>query len=127
MTLCRESAHTFMTSAQVPSSFSEPGGPPSRASSNSFQLACSLNFNTSASHFSGGLDGAPRKESESGVKVWVYWVLYAQCPISFSPAPNGECKVESDADVSGALGPVGIEDIDFGPYLAAGEVREFKR
>jgi hypothetical protein len=33
---------------------------------------------------------------------------------------NGECKVESDADVSGALDPVGIEDIDSEPYLVAG-------
>jgi hypothetical protein len=33
--------------------------------------------------------------------------------IFFDPSgANGECKVESDADVSGALGPVGIEDVD---------------
>jgi len=33
----------------------------------------------------------------------------------FRSRADGECKVQGDADVSGALDLVGIEDVDSGP------------
>ena len=84
-----------------------------------YRFYYSPNFNTSASHFSGASDRAPRKESKSGVKSEGYWY-----PMSFffRDGANGKCKVESDADVSGVLGSgPSIEEVDFGPYLVGRE------
>lgn len=87
-----------------------------------YRFYYSPNFNTSASHFSGASDRAPRKESKSGVKSEGYRIRSIRCLFFFRDGANGKCKVESDADVSGVLGSgPSIEEVDFGPYLVGRE------
>ena len=92
--LFRESAHTFMTSAQVPSSFSEVGGPSLAQvlipSNSPLVLPYSRNFNTSAVLWRVG------QSSAEGVGKWSevegILVSYAQCPIFFFPQRTGDAK-----------------------------------